>query len=167
MSCDITSLMIKTELVLETSVSFIHLTQLIVRDYFIESCRRESYRSYRRTWHPYYAFTLYKILPVLEFRPQLFQIVSVIDLSLLTSIWRKLTIVPTQSAKFPPSSSKFHFLLILLIDYNGVRLCLRPAATNGTILHPPGDISSWRAMVMMMMPAGDNSWLVHQSSLAV
>jgi hypothetical protein len=26
---------------------------------------------------------------------------------------------------------------------------------------------AWRAMVMMMMPAGDNSWLVHQNSLAV
>jgi hypothetical protein len=26
---------------------------------------------------------------------------------------------------------------------------------------------AWSAMVMMIMPAGDNSWLVHQSSLAV
>jgi hypothetical protein len=33
---------------------------------------------------------------------------------------------------------------------------------------PPGDTWAWRAMVMMMMmPAGDYSWLVHQSSLSV
>jgi hypothetical protein len=44
--------------------------------------------------------------------------------------------------------------------------CLITAATNGPIVHPPGDMWAWRAMVMMM-PAGDNSWLVHQSSLAV
>jgi hypothetical protein len=31
--------------------------------------------------------------------------------------------------------------------------------------HQPGDIWAWRAMVMI--PAGDNSWLVHQSPLAV
>jgi hypothetical protein len=30
-----------------------------------------------------------------------------------------------------------------------------------------GDMWAWRAMVVMMMPAGDNSWLIHQSSLAV
>jgi hypothetical protein len=46
---------------------------------------------------------------------------------------------------------------------------LRPPA--GPIVHPPGDMWAWRGMVMMMMmtmmPAGDNSWLVHQSSLAV
>jgi hypothetical protein len=47
-----------------------------------------------------------------------------------------------------------------------VRLCLRTAATNGPIVHPPGDLWAWRAMVMMM-PTGDNSWLVHQSTLAV
>jgi hypothetical protein len=35
--------------------------------------------------------------------------------------------------------------------------------------HPQSDIWAWRTMVMMMMmmPAGDNSWLVHQSYLAV
>jgi hypothetical protein len=44
--------------------------------------------------------------------------------------------------------------------------CLRTTATNGPIVHPPGDMWAWRAMVMMM-PAGDNYWLVHQSSLAV
>jgi hypothetical protein len=41
----ITSLMMSTEMVLETSVSFIHLMRLIVREDFIESCRRESVRS--------------------------------------------------------------------------------------------------------------------------
>jgi hypothetical protein len=41
----ITSLMMRTEMVLETSVSFIHLTRLITREGFIESCRRESFRS--------------------------------------------------------------------------------------------------------------------------
>jgi hypothetical protein len=41
----ITSLMMMTEMVLETSVSFIHLTRLTARD-FIECCRRESFRSY-------------------------------------------------------------------------------------------------------------------------
>jgi hypothetical protein len=55
-----------------------------------------------------------------------------------------------------------------LIDYDEVRICLRTAATNGPIVHPPSDKSmwAWRAMVMMM-PAGDNSWLAHQSSLAI
>jgi hypothetical protein len=46
-----------------------------------------------------------------------------------------------------------------------VRLCLRTAATNGPVVHPPGDMRAWRAMVMM--PAEDNIWLVHQSSLAI
>jgi hypothetical protein len=53
-----------------------------------------------------------------------------------------------------------------MIDYDRVRLRLRTAATSGPIVHPPGDMLSWSAMVMMT-PAGDNSWLVHQSSLAV
>jgi hypothetical protein len=56
---------------------------------------------------------------------------------------------------------------ILLVDYDGVRLCLRTAATNGPIVHPQSDMLTWRVMVMVMMPVGDNSWLVHQSSLAV
>jgi hypothetical protein len=54
----------------------------------------------------------------------------------------------------------------MLIEYDGMRLCLRTAATNGPIFHSPGDMWAWRAMVMAM-PSGDNSWLVHQSSLAV
>jgi hypothetical protein len=53
-----------------------------------------------------------------------------------------------------------------LIDYDGIRLSLRNAATNGPTVHPAGDMWAWRAMVMMM-PAGDNTWLIHQSFLAV
>jgi hypothetical protein len=45
---------------------------------------------------------------------------------------------------------------IRLIDYDGVRR-LRTAATNGPIVHPPGDKWAWSAMVMMMMPARSNS----------
>jgi hypothetical protein len=55
-------------------------------------------------------------------------------------------------------------MLEWLIDYDAVRLCLTTAATNRPV-HPPGGMWAWRAMVMM--PAGDNSWLIHQSSLAV
>jgi hypothetical protein len=60
-----------------------------------------------------------------------------------------------------------HLLVWLLItDYvDGVRH-LRTAATNGLIVHPPGDMWAWRAIVMMI-PAGENSWLIHQSYLAV
>jgi hypothetical protein len=57
-------------------------------------------------------------------------------------------------------------MVVALIDYYGVRLCLRTAVTNGPIVHPPGDMLAWRAMVIVI-PAGNNSWLVHQSSLAV
>jgi hypothetical protein len=53
-----------------------------------------------------------------------------------------------------------------LIDYDVVRLCLRTAATNEPTVHPLCDMWAWKAMVVMML-AGDNSWLVHQSSLAV
>jgi hypothetical protein len=54
-----------------------------------------------------------------------------------------------------------HIQYSWLIDCDGVRLCLRTAATNGPIVHPSGDMWSWRAIVMMMMmPAGDNSWLI-------
>jgi hypothetical protein len=56
----------------------------------------------------------------------------------------------------------------LLTEYDGVGLCLKTAATNGPIFHPRGDTWARRAVViMMMMPAGDDSWLIHQSSLAV
>jgi hypothetical protein len=57
-------------------------------------------------------------------------------------------------------------LICLLIGYDGVRLCLRTAATIGPIVHTPGDMWAWRAMVMIM-PPGDTSWLVRQSSLVV
>jgi hypothetical protein len=57
-------------------------------------------------------------------------------------------------------------LPIPLIDYDGVRQCLWTAATSAPTVHPPGDIWAWRAKVVMKQ-AGHNSWLVHQSSLAV
>jgi hypothetical protein len=69
-----------------------------------------------------------------------------------------------------PNSSCIHrligWLIDWLIDYDGVRICLRTADTNGPIFHPPGDMWAWRAMVMII-PAGDNFWLVRQSSLTV
>jgi hypothetical protein len=37
--------MMRPEMVLEMSVSFIHLTGMIAREDFTESCRRKSYRS--------------------------------------------------------------------------------------------------------------------------
>jgi hypothetical protein len=43
----------------------------------------------------------------------------------------------------------------LIDNVNGVRR-LRTAATNGPIVHPPGDISARRAMVMVMR-AGESS----------
>jgi hypothetical protein len=50
----------------------------------------------------------------------------------------------------------------LLIDnVNRVRR-LRTTDTNRPTVYPPGDMWAWRAMVM---PAGENSWLIHQSSL--
>jgi hypothetical protein len=64
----------------------------------------------------------------------------------------------------------FDWLIDWLINYDGVRLCLRTAATNWPILHPPVDMWAWRTrvmIIMIMMPAGNNSWLVHQSYLAV
>jgi hypothetical protein len=51
----ITSLMMKTEMVLETSGSFIHLTRLITGEDFTVSYRRESFRSY--TIYCYLLFT--------------------------------------------------------------------------------------------------------------
>jgi hypothetical protein len=64
------------------------------------------------------------------------------------------------SPSYSVFSRQYHstFPLHRLIDYDGARLCLRTAVTNGSIVHPPGDMLAWRAMVMMMMmPAGDNS----------
>jgi hypothetical protein len=65
-----------------------------------------------------------------------------------------------------PCTHSFHAHNNWLIDYNGTRLCPRTAATKRPIVHPPSDMWAWTATVIMM-PAGDNSWLVHQSSLAV
>jgi hypothetical protein len=77
------------------------------------------------------------------------------------------TLLRRQIAFAALSGYYFDSLIDWLIDHvDGVRLCLRTVAPNGPIDHPSGDIWTWRAMVIMMMPAGDNSWLVHQSSLA-
>jgi hypothetical protein len=53
-----------------------------------------------------------------------------------------------------------------LINCDGLRLCLRTAATNGPIVQLPAYMWAWRTMVMMMLVL-NTSWLVHQSSLAV
>jgi hypothetical protein len=39
----------------------------------------------------------------------------------------------------------------LIVDYDGMRLCLRTAATNGRILYPLGDMWALRAVVMLML----------------
>jgi hypothetical protein len=54
---------------------------------------------------------------------------------------------------------------IILIDCGGVRLTSQNCSHHWPIVHPLGECEC-RAMVMMM-PAGDNSWLVYQSSWAV
>jgi hypothetical protein len=51
--------------------------------------------------------------------------------------------------------SSLALVLTPFIRYDGVRVCLRTAFTNGPILHRSGDMQPSRA------------WLVHQSSLAV
>jgi hypothetical protein len=42
----------------------------------------------------------------------------------------------------------------------------KTVASNRPIVLHPGEMWAWRVMVMMM-PAGENSWLVHQSFLAI
>jgi hypothetical protein len=59
------------------------------------------------------------------------------------------------------SSMRVHGWLITM----GVRLTPQNRGHHWPIVHPPGECE-WRAVVMMM-PAGDNSWSVYQSSLAV
>jgi hypothetical protein len=54
---------------------------------------------------------------------------------------------------------------LMLVDHADEVRRLRTATTNGPIVHPPGDMWAWRAVVVII-PAGKNSWLVHQSSLA-
>jgi hypothetical protein len=46
---------------------------------------------------------------------------------------------------------------MMMIDYDGVRLTSQNLSHHWPIIHPTGE-SEWRAMVVvMMMPAGDNS----------
>jgi hypothetical protein len=42
-----------------------------------------------------------------------------------------------------------------LIDCDGVRLTSQNRGHHWPIVHPPGECE-WRAVVMMMMPAGNN-----------
>jgi hypothetical protein len=50
----------------------------------------------------------------------------------------------------------------------GVRLRFWTMVTNGPIVHLPGDgYMSMENHNEMMMLAGENLWLIHQSSLAV
>jgi hypothetical protein len=51
---------------------------------------------------------------------------------------------------------------IMIGDY----IYIRTAATNWPIFHPASNMWAWTAMIMMM-PTGNNSWLVHESSLTV
>jgi hypothetical protein len=39
------------------------------------------------------------------------------------------------------------YLFIVIVHVNGVRQCLWTAATNGPIIHSPGDLWAWGAMV--------------------
>jgi hypothetical protein len=48
----------------------------------------------------------------------------------------------------------------------GVRLRLWTTASNGPIVHHPDDNMSMENLGEMM-PAGENPWLVHQSSLEI
>jgi hypothetical protein len=91
-------------------------------------------------------------------------------LSLASYRWRSIfsAVVLLQSlSNWPlkPNGNYMYQLLYWLITM-GLRLCVRTVATNGPIVHLPGDRWAWSAMVMMMR-AGNYSWLVHQSSLAV
>jgi hypothetical protein len=47
-------------------------------------------------------------------------------------------------------------LNVSLTDYDGVRLSQNCRTQNAPTVHPPGDMLTWKAMVMIM-PAGDNS----------
>jgi hypothetical protein len=75
---------------------------------------------------------------------------------------------PTSIFRNPSYALKIHYPNNWFIYHDGGEtICLRTAASKGPIVYPPGDMWACRAIVMMMMPAGYNSWLVHQSSLAV
>jgi hypothetical protein len=80
----------------------------------------------------------------------------------------------TCTSKFPfralgPRNRKgwgtLHLPIDWLIDYDGVRQTAQNQGHHWPIVQSPGECE-WRAVVMLM-PAGDNSWLVYQSSLAV
>jgi hypothetical protein len=52
-----------------------------------------------------------------------------------------------------------------LIDYDGVRLASQNRGHHWPIVDPRDECE--RRAVLIMIPAGDNSWLVYQNSLAV
>jgi hypothetical protein len=94
----------------------------------------------------------------------------------LIRLWRKASCVFWSSLKIHcprPSLNPRNrcamastLLIFWLIDYVGWDLCLRTAAITGLLFIPRENVRV-RAVVMMM-PAGDNSWLVvYQSSVAV
>jgi hypothetical protein len=64
------------------------------------------------------------------------------------------------------NSERIGWLIDCLIDHVYGVIHLRTAATTRPIVHPPGDVWTWTAMVMTMS-AGENSWLVYQSSLTI
>jgi hypothetical protein len=65
-------------------------------------------------------------------------------------------------------ASIFRLNEITLVHYDELRVRLRTAVTPQACRSSPGWYLSTENLVMiMMMPAGDNSWLVHQSSQVV
>jgi hypothetical protein len=56
---------------------------------------------------------------------------------------------------------------MMMIMSMGWVLRLRSAATNGPIVHPPGDVWAWTSHGDDDDAGWGNSWLVHQNSLAV
>jgi hypothetical protein len=77
-----------------------------------------------------------------------------------TCNWINTECVPlnVEPSRYHSAAASSELSKNVLTDYDGVR----PLQNSG---HPPGDMWAWSAMVMMQ--AGDNYWLVHQSSLAV
>jgi hypothetical protein len=64
-----------------------------------------------------------------------------------------------------PVTSALRYRIDWLTDYDGVKMTSQNRGRLWPIVRPLGDCE-WRA-VMMMTPAGDNSWLVYQISLVV
>jgi hypothetical protein len=58
--------------------------------------------------------------------------------------------------------SLIDWLIDWLIGYDGVRLCLRTAATNGPVVHPQCDVWAWTAMVMMPNSSTRAFWQFYQ-----